>query len=375
MVLLGLAVLPALMFIRNLPQFMRARRSIDNCIPEIAKGSPPAMAVLVPARNEETGIESTLRCILANDLRIFEVVVMDDASTDRTAEVVLQIAASDSRVRLLTSTRLPDGWNGKQHACWQLAQAARSDWLVFLDADVQLSSDALSRIVNELNGKPRDLLSGFPFQITKSWSEKLLIPLMHVVLLGYLPLERMRASRDPAYGAGCGQLFIARKEAYFASGGHRSISGSRHDGLKLPRAFRSAGFVTDVFDAGDIARCRMYRTARQVMQGLLKNATEGIAQPKLIGVFSVLLLGGQSLPIFALAHALFWAWRPLAIYLLVVATVISYIPRAMATLRFRQSWFGCALNPCAVIVFIALQWWALVRKLMGLNPVAWRGRW
>jgi hypothetical protein len=204
--------------------------------------------------------------------------------------------------------------------------------------------------------------------------EKLLIPLMHVVLLGFLPLDQMRASRKPEFGAGCGQLFLARREAYFAAGGHRSIQSSRHDGLKLPRAFRSANLVTDLFDATDIATCRMYTSLQQVVRGLLKNATEGIAQPKLIVIFTVLLLGGQTLPVFSLGHAIYWGWPAAAVVILCVATMVSFVPRTFAALRFRQSWTGVLLNPLAIALFVALQWWALIREMLGCKPIAWRGR-
>ena len=279
LVILVLAAFPALLFMRNLPQFHRAAATNK---PE--SGTPSGISVLIPARNEEASIQQSLQCLSASAFQPLEILVLDDASTDRTAEIVSQFASQDARVRLLQSPVLPEGWNGKQHACWQLAQAAKFDWLLFLDADVRLSADALPRIAAELAKTPRDLLSGFPCQETGTLFEKLLIPLMHVVLLGFLPLDQMRASRKPEFGAGCGQLFIARREAYFAADGHRAIKNSRHDGLKLPRSFRAANLVTDIFDATDIATCRMYTSMQQVVHGLLKNATEGIAQPKLIAI-------------------------------------------------------------------------------------------
>lgn len=367
--LLVLAALPAVVFIRNLPQF-RGVPAANSSAATVLSG----ISVLIPARNEETGIEESLNCLLTSPFRPLEILVLDDASTDRTAEIVARLAEQDKRVRLLQSAELPHGWNGKQHACWQLAQAAEHDWLLFLDADVHMSTDALPRIAQQLATTPCDLLSGFPHQVTGTLSEKLLIPLMHVVLLGFLPLDQMRASRKPEFGAGCGQLFIAQRTAYFACGGHRAIQGSRHDGLKLPRAFRSANLVTDLFDATDIASCRMYTSLQQVVRGLLKNATEGIAQPRLIGIFSVFLLGGQTLPILSFGHALYWGWSTTAIVILFVATLLSYLPRTLAALQFRQSWIGVLLNPIAVAAFLVLQWWAMIRAMLGRQPIAWRGR-
>ena len=373
--LLALAALPALLFIRNLPHYRVAAPVAGWPDPAGIKAAGSAgISVLIPARNEEAGIATSLQCVLANQFQAFEVLVLDDASTDRTAAIVTEFAQQDGRVQLLQSAQLPEGWNGKQHACWQLAEAAKYEWLLFLDADVRLSPDALARIASELATEPRDLLSGFPFQETRTIGEQLLIPLMHLVLLGFLPLDQMRASRKPEFGAGCGQLFIARREAYFAADGHRAIRDSRHDGLKLPRAFRSAGLVTDLFDATDIASCRMYSSMQQVVQGLLKNATEGIAQPKLIAVFSVLLIGGQTLPIFSLPHAVFYGWPVAAIVILCLATIASFIPRSLAAKQFKQPWLGVVLNPIAVALFVALQWWALARKSLGVKPVLWRGR-
>ncbi len=367
--LLVIAALPAVVFIRNLPQF-RGVPAANSSAATVLSG----ISVLIPARNEETGIEESLNCLLTSPFRPLEILVLDDASTDRTAEIVARLAEQDKRVRLLQSAELPHGWNGKQHACWQLAQAAEHDWLLFLDADVHMSTDALPRIAQQLATTPCDLLSGFPHQVTGTLSEKLLIPLMHVVLLGFLPLDQMRASRKPEFGAGCGQLFIAQRTAYFACGGHRAIQGSRHDGLKLPRAFRSANLVTNLFDATDIASCRMYTSLQQVVRGLLKNATEGIAQPRLIGIFSVFLLGGQTLPILSFGHALYWGWSTTAIVILFVATLLSYLPRTLAALQFRQSWIGVLLNPIAVAAFLVLQWWAMIRAMLGRQPIAWRGR-
>jgi glycosyltransferase involved in cell wall biosynthesis len=329
---------------------------------------------LIPARNEELGIAAAVRSIAANTWRELEILVMDDHSSDRTAEIVQSLSKSDSRIHLANSLELPPGWNGKQHACWQAAQLAQGELLLFMDADVRLQPDAIERYVAQFDHRRAKLLSGFPNQEQGTLSEALLIPLMYVVLLGYLPLDQMRASVKPEFGAGCGQLFLAEREAYFACKGHQAIAGSRHDGLKLPRAFRSAGHMTDLFDASDLATVRMYRGWREVTRGLLKNATEGIANPKLILVFSVLLIGGFTAPVLSFAHALFYGWKALPTVLLGLATLLSFLPRALIARRLGHSPVGVILNPLAILLFVMLQWMALVRQATGLGTVAWRGR-
>ena len=132
------------------------------------------------------------------------------------------------------------------------------------------------------------LVSGFPRQLTGSPLEWLLIPLIHFVLLGFLPLARMRKTTDPAFAAGCGQFFLCDREAYFKTGGHSGIKLTMHDGLRLPRLFREHGYRTDLADLTPLASVRMYTNTRDTWQGLAKNATEGIAAPGRIVPISII---------------------------------------------------------------------------------------
>jgi len=367
--ILLIAALPVLLFLRNNSGFLPAC-SESNVMELVQERS---VSVLIPARNEACSIGRALESILASTHSRFEILVLDDHSEDDTGKIVREVASRDSRVRLLQSKELPAGWNGKQHACWQLANQAQYEWLLFLDADVRLSRGAITRCLAEQAVRVAPLVSGFPMQETGTFAERLLIPMMHYVLLGYLPIDRMRSSLGVGLAAGCGQLFFADRKAYLVAGGHSAISSSRHDGIQLPRAFRRAGFMTDIFDASDIARCRMYTSAPEVCNGLLKNATEGIANPKLILPFSVLLVGGSVLPGLLLLMA-WWAQASwVAITLLAIAFAISFIPRWIACRRFQQSYLGAWLHPLGVACFVALQWVALLRKQLGLST-RWRGR-
>lgn len=369
--LILMALLPAGLMKSNLPLFRRLptvgkkdrkAASEDNCV-----------TVLIPARNEQAGIAQCIESVLASRWSPLEVIVMDDSSTDRTLEICQELAQRDARLKVLKGRELPMGWNGKQRACWQMALAASGDWLLFIDADVRLNEDAIARLVHAAQSGEIDLLSGFPRQLTGTLLEKFLIPLMHFLLLGYLPLNRMRASERPEYAAGCGQLFFARRTAYMTCEGHKAICNSRHDGIKLPRAFRKQHFKTDVFDATDLAICRMYHSAWQVVRGLLKNATEGIAHPKTIWIFTILLTGAAILPLVSLAVGWYLQWDNWILIELGIATFLSYLPRVIAAIRFRQSWLGVLFHPLAVLLFLCLQWFALVTSLCGIQ-FAWRGR-
>ena len=199
----------------------------------------PRVSLLIPARNEAGAIEAAVRSGLASEGVELELIVLDDHSDDATAQIVERIAAKDSRVRVEKAPPLPAGWCGKQHACYRLAELSTMAVLAFVDADVRLEPDALARASAFLQNSGAGLVSGIPLQQTESLLEQLLIPLIHFVLLGFLPISRMRTSSQPSYGAGCGQFFVAERDAYFRAGGHAAIGASMHDGIMLPRAFRA----------------------------------------------------------------------------------------------------------------------------------------
>jgi glycosyltransferase involved in cell wall biosynthesis len=377
------ALVPAVLFCVNLGRYRE---------PE-ALGSESAVSVLIPARNEAAGIEAAVRSVLATTGCEFEVVVMDDGSTDGTAEVVGRLAAEDARVRLESAPQLPAGWNGKQHACWALARTAKNPVLCFVDADVRLAPECVARMAGFLG--QNGLVSGFPVQETGTWLEWMLLPLIHFVLLGFLPLGKMRAGTDPAFAAGCGQFLMARAEDYFACGGHAGIRLTMHDGLRLPRLFREHGFRTDLADLTKLARCRMYRNAGEVWSGLAKNATEGLGDPARIGPVSLALLLGQVVPFLYFSILLYFAVPRLpqivsalihhqyiigmnsgglALLASMLFGVLSaWLVRCVSAWRFRQDWRGALLHPFGILLLLSVQWYALARKVRG-GAVSWRDR-
>lgn len=365
LICLALAVVPGTLLFLNLFRYRPA--------PATRADAEPAISVLIPARNEESNIGACLASVLANRNVHLEVLVLDDHSEDRTAEIVRSWQQRDPRVRLVRSTQLPEGWCGKQFACHQLSREASHPHFAFIDADVRLGPDALSRAWAFLERSRSALVSGVPWQETRTFSEKLLIPLIHFVLLAYLPFGMMRRFRSAAFAAGCGQFFLVQAEAYRQAGGHKAVAASAHDGLMLPRSFRKAGFRTDLFDATDVAQCRMYPSGGEVWRGLTKNAVEGIARPTLLLPFTAFFLFGQILPPFlAISLMMLGATGPVVL-LLAVASLFSWATRLACAWRFRQSWLGALLHPLAIASFLAIQWRAAFLELRG-RPFYWKGR-
>jgi len=367
---LGLAAVPACLTLANLPLFRRPPE------PPPPRSPRPQVSVLVPARNEESAIGRLMDDVLASEGVDLELVVLDDGSDDATAAIVAARRGRDPRVRLVPGAPLPAGWCGKQHACWQLAAAATHDAWVFLDVDVSPRPDAIARSIAFLEAAGCGLVSGFPRQRTGSVLEWLLLPLIHFVLLGFLPLGRSRSVNDPSLAAGCGQWFVTRRADYERAGGHAAIAASLHDGVKLPRAYRRAGLRTDIFDATTIASCRMYERSIDVWKGLSKNATEGVGAAATIVPFTILLGLGQVGPAVLLGLGLasgFAGWPRAAGLAAVAAFALGFLARLLQALRFRLPLSSVVLHPLAVAVFLLIQWVALVRKSLGLRT-RWRGR-
>ena len=370
---LACAFLPALLFAVNAMLFRRPGRPWN-------KRELPPVSVLIPARDEEASIGAAIEAVLASRGVALELIVLDDASSDRTAEIVQRFAEEDDRVRLETAPKLPEGWNGKQHACWVLASLARYPVFCYLDADVRVGPEAIYRMVSEINHVERvdqeepemALVSGFPRQETGTFFENLLLPLIHFILLGFLPLPGERWTGWSAFAAGCGQFMMVRREPYFASGGHSAIPMTMHDGLRLPRLFRRNGFKTGVFDLSRDAECRMYRGAGEVWRGLTKNATEGMATIFRLPVFTVLLLVGQVMPIpMIVASAMLGYVVPLRLSLL--ALLVGYGIRCLSAWRYGQNWRGVIWHPLGVLVLLLLEWLALLRKLFRIRST-WKQR-
>lgn len=359
-----LALLPLAMAAGNLKRFVRPSR-----LPPVGT----AVSILIPARNEAEGIAAAVNAALASTGVDIEVVVLDDDSIDRTGEIVSRLAAADRRVRIVAASPLARGWAGKQRACYLLSQAARHPVMMFIDADVRLAPDAAALAAGHLLARADlGLVSGFPREITVGPAERLVIPWIHLLLLGYLPMARMQRSASPAYGAACGQWIVTRADAYAAVRGHAAAPASRHDGTSLPRTFRAGGWHTDVFDGSRLAACRMYRDVGSVWHGFAKSAGEGMATRAALPVWTVLLAGGHILPWLLLPYGLAIG-RPEIALAGGVGVGANLALQMLLRARLGQAWLGILLHPVGAAFVLVNQWSGLMRYLSG-RPSEWRGR-
>jgi hypothetical protein len=349
--------------------------------------------VCVPARDEEANIEACVRSLLAQDHPQVRVLVYDDQSTDATPEILRGLCDDDPRVIPVHTHPLPDGWNGKQHACWRMARAAiegleRADGspepplgqherLLFTDADVRFTPDAARRAVAASEALDAPLLSGFPRQLTGTIAEAALVPMMFYLLLGYLPMWRMRSTMDPSTSAGCGQFILMTRAAYETTGGHEAVRDSMHEGVKLPRLARGAGVRSDLFDASDVASVRMYRGLGETWRGFAKNAYEGLGSIGLLVFMTVLHLVGHLLPWAVLVAAVVGPAVRVdvpapAVVLAALAVLAQLAQRLLLARRLDHTPASAILHPIGVLGMTAVQWYSLWLHLRGRR--AWRGR-
>ncbi len=330
------------------------------------------VSILIPARDEAANIAAALATASMQTHAEIEILVLDDSSTDGTGDIARKAATLDPRIRVLSGAPLPAGWNGKQHACHQMSLAARHPVLLFLDADVRLAPDAVSRMLGYMQDRSFDLVSGFPRQITGTLAEKVVIPQILVLLLGYLPFYMARRLPAEGFAAACGQLMMVEAAAYKRAGGHYAFRNRMHDGLHLPRALRRTGGRTDILDATPLASVRMYDTWPDIREGFRKNATEGMANPVALPIWTVLLFGGHILPPGLMLAALAAGQGGPAL-IAGCTTLAVFVARSALAWKTRQSWISVALHPVGVAITLWIQWTALLRARIGHRAV-WRGR-
>jgi hypothetical protein len=360
LVALVFAALPAAMTVVNLAALRTPGLGAESS----------AVSVLIPARDEADNIESCIRAALRSVDIDSEVIVLDDGSTDGTGDIVRAMAARDPRVTCALAPPLPQGWAGKQHACHVLATLATKPNLIFVDADVRLELEGSRRLVQALD--TNDLVSGVPRQRIDTLPEQLFVPMINTLILGYLPVPLMRRRRDVGLAAGCGQLIAVRAASYRRSGGHEAIRSSLHDGLKLPRLFRAAGMSTDLVDGTSLACCHMYPGGKGLIAGLLKNATEGMARPVALPIWTVLLVGGHVVPWVLLVTDAVAHNYPAAL-VAAFACSLTAAARILQGRRCQEPARAMLMHPIAVASLVALQWIALVRSALR-RPSTWRGR-
>jgi chlorobactene glucosyltransferase len=263
-------LLPALPWLAPYAALPRLARH-EPRLADAPVGAGELVSIVIPARNEAENIRTVLDSLLASSYRPFEVLVVDDRSSDETASIVAALADEDERLRLLPGESLPEGWYGKPWACFQGYRAARGGLLLFTDADTRHSSDLLGRAVETMRRESADLLTVSPTQLCETFWERLVMPQIWLLLgLRYHPaaVNRARRVRDVIAN---GQFILTTRVAYEAAGTHSAVMREVAEDLALAQTYLSAGRTLYFAFADGLMETRMYRSLRGLVEGWSKN--------------------------------------------------------------------------------------------------------
>ena len=256
------------------------------------------ISLLIPARNEEKNIGNLLNDLLLQDYKNVEIIVFNDHSTDKTAEIVERYSLADDRIKLINSNNLPAGWLGKNHGCFQLAKHAKGEFFLFLDADVGIKGNAIGQTTEVVSRQKLGLLSVFPKQIMKTAGEKMTVPLMHYILLTLLPLILVSKSRFSSLAAANGQFMLFDAETYRQTQPHKKMRSEMVEDIKIARWYKSLNIgVTCLANVNSIS-CRMYTGFSDAVHGFSKNVGQFFGNSLFVaGIFWIVTTLGF-LPVF-----------------------------------------------------------------------------
>lgn len=320
------------------------------------------LSIIIPARNEEQNLPKLLRSLAAQSIRPLEIIVVDDASTDRTAEV-----AREHGARIINSQPLPEGWRGKTWACHQGAQAAAGDLLLFLDADTWFEPDGLRRVLAEFQAAGGGVLSVAPHHAVRKFHEQF-SAFFNLVMLAGTGAFTLRGDRLAPRGL-LGQFMLIERAAYRRVGGHEAVKSRILENFWLAEQLRAAGVSLRCRTGRGVFAFRMYPNGwRELVEGWTKGFAGGAGQtPPLILWLVVAWTTGLMLAPLALALDGI-DWPGIVAYTL-CAGQVGWLLRQVGTFH----WLTALLYPAPLVFYFAVFTRSVLRAKRG-QTVEWKGR-
>ena len=331
----------------------------------------PLVSIMVPARDEEANIETCLKSLQAQDYPNFEILVLDDHSSDDTAAIVARLAAQDKRIKLFQSESLPEGWAGKPFACYQLAQKARGDWYLFVDADTIHAPHMLRGVLERAIESNSALLSGFPRQLANSLPQKIAIPVLYFVVMSWLPIWWLHRSAKASLAIG--QFLLFPRDAYWKIGGHRAVRSRIIEDVWLGVEINRSGGRHIAIDLSPVVSCNMYHDVAGMWEGFIK-WIYSVAALSRLGL-AVLLAAGY----FFYLAPFYWLWREIFVAptgwgaVIISQVVLIFGIRWLVDSRFKEPVISAFLHPLGFSFLVLTALYAGSRQVVGAG-VRWKKR-
>ena len=345
----------------------------------------PKISVCIPARNEEMNIIKVLKSVCEQTYPNFEVLVLNDHSTDNTAKLIQdQIRKYPDRLQTVEAKEKPEKWLGKPWACQQLADQADGDILLFLDADTRLHPGMLNQTAGAFDRWNLDMITVWPQQITESFWEKMIVPLIYYALLTLLPTiyvyrsprwipSFLDAKIAPLFAAACGQCIGFKKQAYISLGGHKTVKRQVVEDVELAKQARKRGLILRMFEGVGSISCRMYRSEKEIFTGLRKNFFPGFDRSVPLFFFmAVLHLIVFVLPFILLPYSIYIS-QPALFFLSISSVSLILLHRFILSVWFKWNPIYGFLHPVSVLWFQRLGFVSLADHFTG-KKAKWKGR-
>jgi chlorobactene glucosyltransferase len=338
--------------------------------PDLLDG--PLVSVLIPARNEENHISRCVNSLLHQHYKNYEILVLNDNSTDHTLSILKTLAKKHKRLKVLDGKPLPEDWYGKPYALRQLCEKAKGEILLFTDADTVHNPTSVSWAVTNITGLKADMISGYIGQTFLSFGEIITVPLMFFLTGFIIPLFLNRYTRLPFFSSAIGQYIAIRAEVFKKIGGCAIFQKKTSEDIYMARFVKKQGFSTRFLNISEHVKCRMYKGYHAAIEGIGKNIFDFFGKNSIIlllvgiAVFFFLLFPFPLL-FFCAAKSSPWTLHILVINILYTLTWLFMF------LGQRLNWWYAFLWPLMFLNLIYLAAWSWFRTISGRGFI-WKDR-
>jgi cellulose synthase/poly-beta-1,6-N-acetylglucosamine synthase-like glycosyltransferase len=332
-------------------------------LPHIKRQYTQQVSILIPVRNEQDNILGLLQSIQKQDYLDYEVIILDDNSDDTTLNVCEKFAAKHSKFRVIKGKKLPHDWLGKNYACHQLAQEAKGDYFLFLDADEKVNDSLLNSAIHRMRLYNLGLLSLFTNQQMDTFGEKAVVPLMHYILLNLLPLRLVYLVKNSTVAAASGQFMFFDAEIYRQKEWHKQVKDRVVEDVEIMRLIKSSGFNGEALLANGMISCRMYKSYTEAVNGFSKNFLAGFNYNIFtLLIYLLIVIGGPMIVI-----------TTLNLQLIVFMFGLIILTRIMISLSSSQNaWLNVLLHPLQMVNLTIIAFMAIQKYLT--KTTVWKGR-
>ena len=332
------------------------------------------VSILIPARNEADVIESTIKSIINQSYQNYELIILDDNSSDTTESIIQKHAKSNPKIELINGLPLPEGWLGKNWACHQLSEKAEGEYILFIDADTNLDKFILEDSVIALQKEKIDLLSLVPGRDTKLIADHAMKKIISWFIVCWLPMKLAIKLNAPFLSATFGQFMLFKKSSFNDIGGFEAIKDNPVDDFQLGRNIKKNLFKWMLYDAAFRITTRTYNTNKDLISGYSKNIFPAVGYS--ISIFVVIFLIlisfvlGSTIPIILFALGILQNQQ--LILLCISLLILLFISWGIVTIRFKYSIFTPFSFPLLISLILLLALRSFIDNVFYSST--WKGR-